>query len=197
MENHRHSLNAVIFETPPSIRSLIGREKSESLSTYARSALFKSAELSGVTLGPLEKGDRGEPIPANGSYWTLSHTTDLVAGVVAPFAVGIDIEKIAPVSQALRAKLAGPREWALANDNGDNTFCRIWTAKEAVLKAVGAGLGGLSRCSVVEIADEHHTRLEYEAKNWIVSHYFDITGYIASITVPADAVNWLYAPTPH
>ncbi len=191
------ALNAVIFETPLFIKGLVGREKSESLSRYARSALFTSAHLSGVTLGALKKGDRGQPLPSNGSYWTISHTIDFVAAVVAPFAVGIDIEKIGPYTKAVQARLAGPDEWALAADTDPNFFYRVWTAKEAVLKAVGAGFGGLSRCSVVELADESHTRLAYQSKSWNVSHYFGIAGYIASITVPADKVVWrAAAPVP-
>ena len=88
MENSRHLLNVVIFETPSSMKSLVGRAKTEGLSKYARSALFKSAELSGVTLGPLEKGDREEPIPSNGSHWTVSHTLDFVVAVVAAYITG-------------------------------------------------------------------------------------------------------------
>ena len=189
MANSRHLLNAVIFEAPTAMKALIGRAKSEGLSRYARAALCESAVLSGVALGPLKKGNRGEPLASNGSFWTVSHTSDFVAGVVAPYPIGIDIEKIGPFTPALRSKVAGPGEWVLASDT-EKTFCRFWTAKEAVLKAVGAGLGGLSRCTIIETIDDHHTRLEYETKEWVVSHYLDIAGYIASITVPGDRVQW-------
>lgn len=190
MEKDRRPLNAVIIETPPSMKRLVGREKNKALSRYARNALFKSAELSGVTLGPLVKGDRGEPLASNGTSWTVSHTIDYVAAAVAPFAVGIDIEKIGPVTPAVRSRVAGPEEWALAAENDPKAFCRIWTAKEAVLKAVGAGLSGLSRCLVLAIVDEHHTRLEYESEEWTASHYYGIADYVASITVPAESVVW-------
>ena len=61
MVNSRYLLNAVIFKTPSSTKSLGGREKTQYLSRYARKALLKSAELSGVALGPLEKGS--PPLP--------------------------------------------------------------------------------------------------------------------------------------
>lgn len=194
MKNTQAKLNAVIFETPADMRSLAGRERTKALSEFARAALYRSAELSGAVLGHLGKGDRGEPVPSGGTFWTLSHTLGFVAAVVAPFPVGIDIEKIMPVTPALRNKAATSEEWALAGDTDQETFCRFWTAKEAVLKAVGAGLGGLSNCRVVEIIDKYHTRIVYKSERWEVSHYFQIPGHVASITVPSERVEWLPIP---
>jgi 4'-phosphopantetheinyl transferase len=194
MDDRPDLLNAVIFETPASMRSLTGPAKAESLSGHARSALYRSAELSGISVGALEKGDLGEPLPCNGTYWTVSHTSDFAAAVVAPFAVGIDLEKIRPFTTAVAGRLAGPGEWALASAAAEDTdqkiFYRFWTAKEAVLKAVGAGLGGLARCSIIEIVDEHQILLEYDTEKWSVSHFFGAAGHVASITVPADSVVW-------
>lgn len=190
MENLRFKLHGVILPTPLSCKNLRGRDKNTVLSQHARTALFRSAELSGVALGPLEKGERGNPIPSGGSYWTVSHTSDFVAAVVAPFAIGIDIEKIGPCTPVLQAKLAAPEEWALAADIDPVIFCRYWTAKEAVLKATGVGMAGLPLCSVVRIADEQQIQLRYESKLWEVSHCFSAANHIASITVPAQGVEW-------
>jgi 4'-phosphopantetheinyl transferase len=184
------AINAVVLETPASLQQLVRRERAEGLSNHARIALRKSAELSGIALEALQKGDRGQPVPVNGNYWTLSHTIDYVAAAVAPYPIGIDIERIGPFTSALQAKVAGPDEWEIAADADERTFCRIWTAKEAVLKAVGKGLAGLSRCKVTEIVDENQTRIEYGSEKWIVSHYYGASDHVASITAPAGDVVW-------
>jgi len=190
MMDTRSNINAVIFETPANVKALPGRERTKALSELARAALRRSAELSAVSLGPLEKGDLGQPLPFNGIFWSISHTLEFAAAVVAPFPIGIDIEMIKPVTPALRNKAAAPEEWSLAGNTGGEAFYRFWTAKEAVLKAVGVGLGGLSKCRIAELIDENHTGLEYESAEWVVSHYFDIAGHVASITVPSDNLVW-------
>ena len=108
----------------PATRMLKGRECAEALSLQARTALALSAELSGVTLELLAKGDRGAPLPSGGVYWSLSHTSDFVAGVTAPYPIGIDIEKIKSFTPALRERVAGTREWELSDTVDDILFCR-------------------------------------------------------------------------
>ena len=167
-----------------------GREKTAALRRCARTALARSASFSGVLLGPLDKGDRGQPLPSRGIHWSLSHTSGVVAAVTAPFPVGIDVERIAPFSMALKKRLAGPSEWALASPLDETLFCRFWTAKEAVLKAAGAGLSGLPRCSVVEVVDERVLRLIFDSVAWTVSHCSMAASHLAAITAAPRRVVW-------
>jgi 4'-phosphopantetheinyl transferase len=69
-------------------------------------------------------------------------------------------------------------------------FCRYWTAKEAVLKATGAGLSGLDRCHVVEFVDARSLRLSFDAAIWTVSHVAAGAAHLAAVTVAPDAVVW-------
>jgi 4'-phosphopantetheinyl transferase len=147
-----------------------------------------SAEKSDIRLGKLAQDERNAPLPCNGTFWSITHKTEYVGGVVAPSPIGIDIEKIYARTQSLFPKTASEAEWALA-DKSTATFFRYWTAKEAVLKAAGTGLKGLSRCRVIRIRDDHHLDIEYENKKWQVAHtYFE--GHIASIVQNHFQVDW-------
>ena len=188
--NSQQRLHPVIMEVPPSIRELGGREKVQALRRHAREALNRSATYSGVALGALEKGDRGQPLPSLGNHWSLSHTTDYVAAVVAPYRIGIDIEKFRPFTEEMKALVGDEHEWRLAPVIDDTLFCRYWTAKEAVLKLVGTGLGGLSQCSIKEITDEHHLLVSYKFESWTVSHCSKAPLHLAAITAPAHQVEW-------
>jgi 4'-phosphopantetheinyl transferase len=182
-------LHPVILAVPPDTRRLSGREKSLALRRQANAALVRSASLGGLSLGALHKGSRGQPLPSNGVYWSLSHTTDFVAAVAAPHRIGIDIERIAAFTAAVQDRVAGIREWELAPAVDETLFCRYWTAKEAVLKAVGVGLSGLSRCTVTGITDES-LLLSYGPETWTVSHCVRAAGHLAAITVAAGRAEW-------
>jgi 4'-phosphopantetheinyl transferase len=80
------------------------------------------------------------PLP----FVSLSHSGDLVACAVSSSApVGIDIEQIRvdrPI-MALAQAAFGPTEAAAVEADGIDAFYRIWTLREALAKASGAGFG--------------------------------------------------------
>ena len=185
----------VILPVPAELQHLPPRQRVRSLSDCARQALALSAERLGVRLGPLEKDDRGAPVPCDGNFWSLSHKPDYVGGVVAPAAIGLDIEKLRPCSAGLRRKTADAAEWALMGQ-GDvqTTFFRYWTAKEAVLKARGEGLRDLSRCRIAHILDPTRLRVDYAGKTWTVEHFF-FEGHVAAVAAGGLRVEWTLART--
>ena len=75
---------------------------------------------------------------------------------MADFPIGLDIEKIRPCAPGLYRMAADEAEWSLGGAADDLLFFRYWTAKEAVLKSLGIGLAGLSKCRVIRIVDDHH-----------------------------------------
>lgn len=179
----------VILSVPPADRSLTGRQKVEALSRHARAALRQSCRKSGLQLHDLPKDDRGVPLPVDGVYWSLSHKSSVVGGVAAPLPVGMDVETIRPVNDALMRKIADDHEWALAAGDRQALFFRFWTAKEAVLKAVGAGIAGLSRCRIAEIGDDARMLLTYDRTPWLVVHrQFD--KHVAALTPHHCRVDW-------
>jgi phosphopantetheinyl transferase (holo-ACP synthase) len=69
------------------------------------------------------------------------------------------VERIRPVSSALLRRLATDAEWERAGGREPETAVRLFSAKEAVLKAVGAGLAGLAKCGLEGRGPEGNTLL--------------------------------------
>ncbi len=179
-----------ILEVPQSKLRLKGREKVRFLSEFARVALKRSAERLGVELPALEKEESGAPIPAEGIHWSISHKSGCVAAVAAPVAAGIDIEKIRPVKEGLAERIADPDEWRLFAGEGISDFFRCWTAKEAVLKAAGVGIAGLSECRIVSVQSPERLSIMFESVSWTVRfHVF--SGHLAALAVNGIGVCWI------
>lgn len=93
-------------------------------------------------------GRHGKPaLVGSGPGFNLSHSGTVVMVVVASAGreVGVDIERIRPVSDVAslyRSMACGDEvdAWdALASDQWDAAFFDLWTRKEAVIKATGDG----------------------------------------------------------
>jgi 4'-phosphopantetheinyl transferase len=193
----QHSIYPVILPVPHAKKALTGRDKVEFLSKYARKALKRSAQYRGIDLGELIKDENGAPVPTNGCHWSITHKSEYVGGVAAPYRIGFDIEKIKPFSPGLLKKTAGEEEWRLGNTDPQNLFFRYWTSKEAVLKAAGRGIGGLSTCKVSQVIDDRHLMITYDHKIWPIEHFF-FENHIASIVTSDIPVRWtLLKDDPH
>jgi len=179
----------VILPVPDDERFLKPREKVACLSRHARRAVKLSADKTGVTLNLLPKDADGVPLPVKGMHWSLSHKHEFVGGVVSPAAVGIDIEKIKPCSEALFKRIARGDEWALADVKSPDIFFRYWTAKEAVLKATGDGFKGISRCRISRSVDASHLTVSYANREWCIEHLF-FSGHVAAIVKEELEIHW-------
>ncbi len=71
------------------------------------------------------KDENGMPLPFDGTFWSITHKTHYVGGVVAPTPIGIDIERIRDLSHGLFQKTASEREWALA-EHGEKIIIDIF-----------------------------------------------------------------------
>jgi len=181
----------VILAVPEEVGDFKPRDRVKFLSRHARLALKLSAQKSKMPLGELKQDENGAPLPFNDIYWSITHKTQYVGGVVAPTPIGIDIERIRECSRGLFEKTAGDREWALdkAEKNSLITFFRYWTSKEALVKTSGSGLKDLLKCQVTRIIDDRHLKIRYSDREWLIEHfYFD--QHIASITQDAYQIEW-------
>jgi len=184
-------LYPVILAVPAEVTDFKPRDRVKFLSRHARLALKQSARKSSVRLGELKQDENGAPLPHGGLYWSVTHKTQYVGGVVAPAPIGIDIERIRECSRGLFAKTAGDREWALAEPEKNSliTFFRYWTSKEALVKTSGSGLKDLLKCRVTRVIDDRHLQIRYKDREWLIEHfYFD--QHLASITQNTYRVEW-------
>jgi 4'-phosphopantetheinyl transferase len=189
--NRNHSLHPVILPVPERVQEFKPKDRVLYLSRHARRALTKSAAKSGIRTGELLKDENGMPLPFDGTFWSLTHKTQYVAGVVAPTPIGIDIERIRDISRGLFRKTAADSEWALAGTAEKSllTFFRFWTSKEAVLKATGIGIKDLLKCQVRQVLDDRHLIIQYESKDWLIEHFF-FDQHIASLVQNDFRIDW-------
>ena len=185
------TLHPVILPVPAEVREFKPRDRVVFLSRHARRALKMSAHRSAIRPGEFLKDENGMPLPFDGTFWSITHKTHYVGGVVAPTPIGIDIERIRDFSHGLFRKTASEREWALAGMEEKSllTFFRFWTSKEAVLKATGIGIKDLLKCEVRQILDDRHLLIHYEDKTWRIEHFF-FDRHIASIVQNDFHTDW-------
>ena len=115
-------LHPVILPVPELVQKYKPKDRVLYLSRHARRALERSAARSGIRVGELLKDKNGMPLPFDGTFWSLTHKTQYVGGVVAPTPIGLDIERIRDFSQGLFRKTAADQEWALADTEGKSLF---------------------------------------------------------------------------
>jgi 4'-phosphopantetheinyl transferase len=171
---------------------LSGEEQVARLSRLAREALIVSAEKSQLRLGELLKDENGSPRPASGAYWSLSHKPECVAAVVSKEKVGIDVEEVRPRNESLFSYVARDEEWQLQDKSWD-TFFRYWTAKEATLKVIGIGIGGLKACHVVSVPDEINIVLEYDGHFFVVEQ-LRYKNHVVAVAKGDNEIEWVVLP---
>jgi 4'-phosphopantetheinyl transferase len=162
------------------------------LSRLARECVAASALKSNLAVKIFETGESGAPLPSNGIFWSLSHKPEVVAGVASAKEVGIDIEKLKPISDTLFRRIVDETE-ALRFPDRDRSlvFFRVFTAKEAVLKKAGIGMRGLPKVKIHEVWDDRNLLVRYLDKKYPVEHfYFD--GYLASVTKDNLDIEWRF-----
>jgi 4'-phosphopantetheinyl transferase len=112
---------------------LLGRMLlSVALEAYANPALLQELRYSSI----------GKPyLP--GLEFSISHSADLVVlAISSQFTLGIDCEEITDIEIRDFQSYFSPAEWNYIHSatSAQKAFYRLWTRKEALLKALGTGL---------------------------------------------------------
>jgi 4'-phosphopantetheinyl transferase len=122
-------------------RSLVRAVLSERLAISARSI-------------QVSRTDTGKPVITQGIHFNVSHSGDLIVLAISDERpVGVDIERkrdVQRVDALLRRWLTPDEQAAYASIQGDGAsaseaFLRLWSLKEARLKALGVGISGAAR----------------------------------------------------
>ena len=82
--------------------------------------------------------EHGKPFWPDGPFFSISHCKEAIAVVVDERPIGIDIEHIHRLDPELIQRTMNKQEQEQIHDARD--FTRLWTQKEAVVKAQGVGI---------------------------------------------------------
>jgi len=179
---------------PLDLKSLSTKERAAVMHCFSREALMLSAGRTGISLPPLEKDARGSPLVfGNGYHWSLSHKPSGCAAVVGQGRMGIDIEEIRTRHQGIMDYAVTKEEWALLGEQSWQNFFIVWTAKEAVLKAEGIGLAGLSRCRLVRFLGADELALDFTGRPWLVSYKILGGHVVALVKREGQEIIWVMA----
>lgn len=174
-DDQQGAIHVVVAPTPGQDRPAPERVRAQRAA--AREALARAAALAGCPDVSFEKtSERGRPRPtASGWHWTISHDRWFVAGAVREGGpLGVDLERVALRRRELVERVADREERRLLGEGDDSLdatgFTRLWTSKEAVLKAEGIGLPGLKRARLIGVDGPHLTWVEYDGARRAVLH---------------------------
>jgi 4'-phosphopantetheinyl transferase len=156
----------------------------------------------------LEYGLRGKPLLAgrfarSGLNFNLAHCEDLaILAVARGRDVGIDLERIRTIdgAQDIASHFCSPRENAefqsLPARDRDLAFFRIWTRKEAWLKAIGDGIGQSLDKVEVSFQSNEAPRIirlpdtvDIPSAGWSLRELTPAPGFIAALALPRNAAH--------
>ncbi len=133
------------------------------------------------TLGDFQYNEYGKPYITGGPCFSISHCKEGIAVAVSDEPVGIDIEGIRHADEELIRRVMNPAEQEQIRSDRD--FTRLWTQKEAVVKAIGTGIVSFEQLQTIlvdsgKLKDERTG--EVESGEWKVET-FETEKYIYSI----------------
>ncbi len=184
-------------------------EKHRKRFTIARSSLKKILSFY-LSISPQEieftYNDYGKPnllekINNIDLQFNVSHSEDIaIYGITCHYLIGVDIEYIRPMSEAenLAKRFFSIQEYKhislLSSAKKDREFFKLWTAKEAYLKAIGKGIsGGLEKVKISNyeprqfISLPHSNNINYNLV-YLTPHH----NYLAAIAVQYNQQTYHY-----
>lgn len=136
----------------------------------------------------LQRGADGRPRCTPPADVSLSHSGSWVGVALCPDGrVGIDVETVRDVSPSLARRALSTHELSWIHQvppgrSRDHRFFRLWTAKEAFLKATGVGLTSDPRSVTIDCTAEEPVLLGQE-EAWTFSASAPADGVCATVCV--------------
>ena len=116
----------------------------------------------GIEYPTISLSKKGKPTIEEG-YFNAAHSGDLAVLAVSSFPVGVDVERIRPVSPLVQEKFFTDRERAQVQTEQD--FFRLWTKKESYVKYLGEGIGAL-RSFEISPSSPIYQEVDFYEKAW-------------------------------
>ncbi|MDE7256920.1 MAG: 4'-phosphopantetheinyl transferase superfamily protein, partial [Clostridia bacterium] len=131
----------------------------------------------------VENGQWNKPrlVSPQGVFFNISHSGEWTVTAVSDGEVGVDIQKVKPVDMRLATRFFSADEQKILADAGDGAerlFYRLWTVKEAYLKALGVGLNRPLNSFSVRITEAGAEIDDGEnGRGWLASEFGCFGGY--------------------
>lgn len=125
--------------------------------------------------------------------FNLSHSDSLAALAISDVELGVDIERIAEAHDSVARQQFSSAEYAalsrLAPDARVPAFYRMWSAKEAVLKALGTGFSLASNSFTVEISGSEELQIVHaewpypDYQDWKIARFEPAVEFAGAVAV--------------
>ena len=98
--------------------------------------------------------DNGKPyaVEPHAPHFNISHSGDYAVCAFSDYDVGVDVQRVVPVSQELLDYVCtedeSPRIKALPTGSRADAFSRLWTRKESLIKLLGSSVFKLRHASL-------------------------------------------------
>lgn len=121
--------------------------------------LQEGLEGMGYGLRDWKYNEHGKPYWENGPYFSISHCKEGIAVAIDDQPIGIDIEAIRHADEDLIARTMNEKEQSIIANRESKierarAFTRLWTQKEAIVKAQGVGIRSFDQLQkTLEIGD--------------------------------------------
>ncbi len=115
----------------------------------------------------MEYNEYGKPFLPGGPFFSISHCKTGIAVAVDEKPIGIDIESIRHADEELIARTMNADEQKQIQTDRD--FTRLWTQKEAVVKAEGIGIVSFEQLQTILSENDKWIVESREKENYIYS----------------------------
>lgn len=129
------------------------------------------------------RGPYGRPYHPEGPYFNLSHSGRYVVLAVSDRVLGADIEQVRPWKEAVakRCYLEPELDWLARQVDSLTAFYTLWTAKESIMKATGAGFH-MPPESFRTFPDEA-AGTDADGTDWYL-HWFRLPDHVVCVATP-------------
>ena len=113
--------------------------------------LYELVGMTSYRYNEWQYNEHGKPFIENGPYFSISHCKEGIAVAVDDQPIGIDIEAIRHANSDLIERTMNEQERVGMDDR---KFTRLWTQKEAIVKAEGVGIQSFEQIQkILEMGD--------------------------------------------
>ena len=119
--------------------------------------------------GEWEYNEYGKPFVPGTPCFSLSHCKEGIAVAMSEEPIGIDIEAIRHANEELIERTMNEDERLRIKELGIREFTRLWTQKEAIVKAQGVGILSFEQLKEVRIQNSEFRIQTVEKEKYIYS----------------------------